>query len=353
MSREKSSLLGLVLTGTGLFLAARAIRRQMRWYELHGKTVLITGGSRGLGLALGREFVSQGARVAICARDVEELERAGSDLVRPGKPVLALPCDISRVREVGRMVEAVRDHFGPIDVLVNNAGVIEVGPVEEMTLKDFEEALNVNLRGPLYTMMAVIPEMRRRGEGRIVNITSIGGKIAMPHLTPYTVSKFAFVGLSKAMGVELAKDSVRVTTVCPGLMRTGSPRNATFKGRHRAEYAWFSISDSLPLLSVSAESAARRIISACQRGEAEVIFPLQAKIAAMAETVAPELIADLLSLINRLLPGPGGIGAERVKGSESQSRLSPSWLTLLGDRAARRNNEVITNGKDHSIKFQS
>jgi short-subunit dehydrogenase len=228
--------------------------------------------------------------------------------------------------------------------------VIEVGPVETMTMTDFEEALNINLRGPLHTMLTVIPEMRQRGEGRIVNIASIGGKIAVPHMTPYTTSKFALVGLSKAMRAELAKDGVIVTTVCPGLMRTGSPRNAIFKGQHRAEYAWFSISDSLPLLTVSAERAARRIVSACQRGEAEVIFPLQAKLAVIADAIAPELTAALLGLINRLMPAPGGIGSARVKGSESQSSLSPSWLTLLGDRAARRYNEV-TNGRDHSITF--
>jgi len=351
MNRDKGSLLGLALTGAGLYLAARAIRQYARWYDLRGKNVLITGGSRGLGLALGREFVLRGACVAICARDVEELERASSDLVRPGRPVLALPCDVSDLEEVGRMMEAVREHFGTIDVLVNNAGVIEVGPVETMTMADFEEALDINLRGPLHTMLAAVPEMRQRGEGRIVNIASIGGKIAMPHLAPYTMSKFALVGLSKAMRVELAKDGVIVTTVCPGLMRTGSPRNATFKGRHRAEYAWFSISDSLPLLTANAERAARRIISACQRGEAEVIFPLPAKIAAMADAIAPELTAGLLSLINRLLPPPGGIGSDRVKGSESQSSLSPSWLTLLGDRAARRYNED-TNGRDHSFIVQ-
>jgi NAD(P)-dependent dehydrogenase (short-subunit alcohol dehydrogenase family) len=351
MNRDKGSLFGLALMGAGLCLAARAIRQYSRWYDLHGKTVLITGGSRGLGLALGREFVSRGACVAICARDVEELERASSDLVRPGRPVLALPCDVSNMEEVGRMVEAVHEHFGAIDVLVNNAGVIEVGPVETMTLADYEEALDINLRGPLHTMLAVIPEMRQRGEGRIVNITSIGGKIAVPHLTPYTTSKFALVGLSKAMRAELAKDGIVVTTVCPGLMRTGSPRNATFKGQHRSEFAWFSISDSLPLLTVSAERAARRIISACQRGEAEVIFPIQAKLAAMFDTIAPELTAALLGFVNRLLPAAGGVGSARVKGSESQSSLSPSWLTLLGDRAARHYNEV-SNGRDHSFLGQ-
>ena len=342
-------MLALALTGAGVCLAARAIRQYARWYDLRGKTALITGGSRGLGLALSREFVARGACVAICARDVDELERASSDLVRPGRPVMALPCDVANIEEVGRMAEAVREHFGAIDVLVNNAGVIEVGPVETMTLADYEEALDVNLRGPLHTMLAVIPDMRRRGEGRIVNITSIGAKIAMPHLAPYTMSKFALAGLSKAMRVELAKEGVVVTTVCPGLMRTGSPRNATFKGRHRAEYAWFSVSDSLPLLTVSAEKAARRIVSACQRGESEVIFPPQAKLAAMAEAIAPELVGDLLGLLNRLLPAPGGVGSERVKGSESYSYISPSWLTMLGDSAARRYNEVITNGRDDTF----
>ena len=351
MNRDKGSMFGLALMGAGVCLAARAIRQYARWYDLHGKTVLITGGSRGLGLALGREFVSRGACVAICARDVEELERASSDLVRPSRPVLALPCDVSNMEEVGRMAEAVREHFGAIDVLVNNAGVIEVGPVETMTMADYEEALDINLRGPLHTMLAVIPEMRQRGEGRIVNITSIGGKIAVPHMTPYTTSKFALVGLSKAMRAELAKDGIVVTTVCPGLMRTGSPRNAIFKGQHRSEYAWFSISDSLPLLTVSAERAARRIISACQRGEAEVIFPIQAKLAAMFDTLAPELTAALLGFVNRLMPAAGGVGSARVKGSESQSSLSPSWLTLLGDRAARHYNEV-SNGRDHSFLGQ-
>jgi NAD(P)-dependent dehydrogenase (short-subunit alcohol dehydrogenase family) len=352
MNRDKGSLLALALTGAGLYMTARAIRQYARWYDLRGKSVLITGGSRGLGLALGHEFVARGACVAICARDAEELERASSDLVRPGRPVLALPCDVADIEEVGRMVEAVREHFGAIDVLVNNAGVIEVGPAETMTLADYEEALDINLRGPLNTMLTVIPEMRRRGEGRIVNIVSIGGKIAIPHMAPYAMSKFALAGLSKAMRAELSKDGVVVTTIFPGLMRTGSPRNAVFKGRHRAEYAWFSISDSLPLLTVSAEKAARRIVSACQRGEAEAVFPIQAKLAAMIESIAPELTADLLSLVNRLLPAPGGIGSQRIKGSESYSYISPSWLTLLGDSAARRYNEVV-NGRDHSITSYS
>ncbi|HWQ31490.1 MAG TPA: SDR family NAD(P)-dependent oxidoreductase [Blastocatellia bacterium] len=339
MTRANTSLLALAAAGAGVYLAARAIRRGTETYDLHGRTVLITGGSRGLGLVLGREFVRQGARVAICARDIEELERASADLVRPGAPVIAVPCDVTNYNEVEEMVQNVRQHLGRIDILVNNAGTIEVGPLETMTLTDFEEAMKTNYSGALHAILAVIPGMRERGEGRIVNITSIGGKVAIPHLTPYTASKFALVGLSKAMRAELDKDNILVTTVCPGLMRTGSPRNAVFKGQHRAEYTWFSIGDSLPLVSISAESAARRIIAACRRGEAEVIFPIQAKLAALCDALFPELSADLAALANRLLPAPGGIGTGKAKGRDSESSLSPSVLTVLGDQAARRNNE--------------
>ena len=130
-----------------------------------------------------------------------------------------------------------------------------------------------NFWGMLYPTLALLPEMRARRSGRIVNITSIGGKLGIPHLLPYSASKFAAVGFSQGLRAELAGDGIKVVTVCPGLMRTGSPRNAIFRGQHRSEYAWFSISDALPGLSISAESAARRIVAACRRGDAEVLFP--------------------------------------------------------------------------------
>ena len=233
-----------------------------------------------------------------------------------------------------------REHFGAIDVLVNNAGVIQVGPMEVMTLEDYEQAMKTHFWGPLYTTLAVLPEMREREDGRIVNITSIGGKISVPHLLPYSASKFALVGFSEGLRAELKKDGIVVTTVCPGLMRTGSPRNATFKGQHRAEYAWFSISDSLPVSSMSAERAARQIVEACKRGDAEVVLSIQAKMAVLFHGLFPGLTADLLGFVNRLLPAPGGIGTRRAKGKESESDLSPSWLTTLSEQAAARNNEI-------------
>jgi NAD(P)-dependent dehydrogenase (short-subunit alcohol dehydrogenase family) len=340
----------LIMTGgVGLLLAARAAARRWRAYRLQDKVVLITGGSRGLGLVIARQVLRHGAHVVICARDAPELERAHEELqleralheLRPNEGhVLAVPCDITEREQVQAMVRTAEQRFGRIDVLINNAGMIQVGPFELMTIADYEEAMKVHFWGPLYTILAALPGMRQRRQGRIVNISSIGGKLSMPHLLPYNASKFALVGLSEGLRAELAKDGIVVTTVCPGLMRTGSPRNALFKGQHREEYAWFSISDALPLVSQSAERAARQIIAACKRGDAEVVLSLPAKLATAVHGLFPGCTADLLGLANTLLlPGPGGIGTAHRAGKDSASQLSPSWLTRLSDEAARRNNE--------------
>ena len=342
MSRGNGNGLLLAAAGAGALLAVRELVRRSREYDMRGRVVLITGGSRGLGLVLARELAREGARLAICARDPEELDRARHDLERRGATVRAAPCDVTDQFEVEALVRGVIDHYGHIDVLINNAGVIEVGPMEVMTLRDYEHAMKTHFWGPLYSILAALPHMKERGEGRIVNISSIGGKISVPHLLPYSASKFALVGLSEGLRAELAKDGVVVTTVCPGLMRTGSPRNAVFKGQHKAEYAWFTISDSLPVTSMKAERAARQIIAACRRGDAEVILSIQAKLAALFHGVFPGVTADLLGLVNRLLPGPGGIGKGRALGEESQSALAPSLLTALSDRAARENNEIAS-----------
>ncbi|HET7564440.1 MAG TPA: SDR family oxidoreductase [Gemmatimonadaceae bacterium] len=324
----------------GGVLAARAALRARRLYDLRGKVVLITGGSRGLGLVLARAFAYAGARIAVCARDAGEIERARGDLAARGIEVFGVSCDLTERVGVERLVREVRAHYGRIDVLVNNAGLIQVGPMETMTPADYEEALRIHFWAPLYTMLAVLPEMRRRRSGRIVNISSVGGKISMPHLLPYCSSKFALTGLSQGMRAALLQDNVFVTTVCPGLLRTGSPRNAFFKGYHRAEYTWFSISDSLPILSMGAPRAARQIVAACRRGDAELVLPTMAKVWVTAHALFPGLVTDLLGSLERTLPQPGGIGSAREPGARSSSALSPSPLTLLGDSAAVRNNEI-------------
>jgi NAD(P)-dependent dehydrogenase (short-subunit alcohol dehydrogenase family) len=328
----------LLAAGLGAIWAAGRVRSQ--GYTLRGKVVLITGGSRGLGLALAREASRHGARIAICGRDPESLERARSSLVNLGADLIAVPCDVTDRESVGRLVQEVEQRLGPVDVLINNAGVIEVGPAETMAVSDYEEAMATNFWGLLYPTLAVVPGMRARRAGRIVNITSIGGKLGIPHLVPYSASKFAAVGFSQGLRAEVAAEGIKVITVCPGLMRTGSPRNAIFRGRQQSEYAWFSISDALPGLSISAESAARRILAACRRGDAEVLFPLSTRVAAVASALAPGITAKALGLVDRLLPDAGKLPRGRRTGAESQSWLSPSWLTRLGDRAAHKYNQI-------------
>jgi short-subunit dehydrogenase len=288
---------------------------------------------------MAREFGKRGARVGICARDEAELSRAATDLRQRGYLTETFVCDVRDKTQVDATMAAARARLGPIDVLVNNAGVISVGPLETMTVEDYEESIATHFWGPLYTMLAVLPEMRSRRQGRIVNISSIGGVVSVPHLVPYSAGKFALAGLSEGVRSEALKNGVYVTTVYPGLMRTGSPRNAFFKSKHRAEYAWFSISDALPLFSISAERAARTIVSACERGSARLILSLPAKVAAKAFHLVPAS-ATLLSLVEKLLPGPGGIGTQRAAGKDSASFASPSLVTVLNERAAQKNNEV-------------
>jgi NAD(P)-dependent dehydrogenase (short-subunit alcohol dehydrogenase family) len=325
--------------GAAAALAAAAAQAKRR-FDFAGKVILITGGSRGLGLVLAREFAAAGARLVICARDGAELARAREELQAGGAEVFDCVCDVRDCEQVNQMIDDISTRFGDVDVLINNAGVIQVGPLEVQTREDFENAMAVHFWGPFYTMQAVLPQMRRRGEGRIVNIASIGGKIAVPHLAPYCASKFALVGLSNALRGELAKDNIFVTTVCPGLMRTGSHINAIFKGRNRLEYALFSLMDALPLTSINVERAARQIVSACRRGDAELVITIQAQTAAKVNALFPELVAEITGMVNRLLPSAGGIGEKHAPGKDSASFLSPSVLTALADKASTRNNEL-------------
>ncbi len=341
-SKNTTNILGLLAVAAGACVVKSLVRRSFA-YDFKDKVVLITGGSRGLGLVLAREFAREGARLIICARDEDELNRARVDLESRGAEVMTYKCDVTNRSEVMELVASIHERFPGVDVLVNNAGVIQMGPFEVMTHEDFENALDTHFWGPLNVMMAVLPRMRAKKSGRIVNISSIGGKVSVPHLVPYCASKFALTGLSRGMRTELLKDGVAVTTVCPGLMRTGSPRNAGFKGKHREEYAWFSISDASPLLSVSAEHAAREIVSAARNGRAELVISVPAKLAVLFDTLFPEMTSDLFGLANKLLlPEPGGIGTREAKGKESTSAWSPSVLTTLNERAAVRNNEVLT-----------
>ncbi|HXH69491.1 MAG TPA: SDR family oxidoreductase [Pyrinomonadaceae bacterium] len=331
--------------GIGAVTVYTVLGKKRPKYSFQDKVVLITGGSRGLGLVLARTFAGEGAKIAICARNAEELARAKADLQSRGAEVFETVCDVRNQSEVNQTVDAICSHYGQIDVLINNAGVIQVGPLEVQMQKDFEDAMAVHFWAAYYTMSAAIPKMREQGAGKIVNISSIGGKVSVPHLAPYCASKFALVGLSGAMRVELAKDNIQVTTVCPGLMRTGSHVNAVFKGQNEKEFAWFSIGNALPVSSISAESAAKQIVEACRNGNAEAIVSIQAQFATKMNALFPELVAEISGLVNQLLPSAGGIGENYALGKESVSFASPSFLTAQLDKESYRNNELKPSEK--------
>lgn len=327
---------------TGATLAWWAMARRSNRETFRDQVVLITGGSRGLGLELARQFAQQGAYVAVCGRDMSSLLEVKDQLRDLGAAeVDVFTCDVGIRRQAESAIDRLISRWGRIDVLVNNAGHILSAPIDRVRVEDFEEAMAVHFWAPLFLMLAATPHMRRQGGGRIVNIASIGGRVAVPHLLPYCASKFALVGLSDGLRAELARHHIAVTTVCPGLMRTGSHINASFRGYHEMEFALFSMLDALPITSINAERAARRIVDATRRRRAYLTITPQAKLAALMNNLAPETFATIMALANRMLPRSGGKNPfEEKTGAESRPRWMPGIVTRLADRASVRNNET-------------
>ncbi|MGE3961721.1 MAG: SDR family NAD(P)-dependent oxidoreductase [Dehalococcoidia bacterium] len=320
------------------------LRRRRPSESFEGRVVVITGGSRGLGLLLAREYAGLGCRVAICARDPDALDRARRDLEARGAEVLAVRCDVGDRQQVEAFVAEVSGRFGAIDILVNNAGVIQVGPMEDLPLESYEQAMATMYWGVVYPTLAVLPSMRARGEGRILNVTSIGGKVSVPHLSPYSSAKFAAVGFSEGLHAELAGSGISVTTVVPGLMRTGSHLNALFGGRAPQEATWFALGATLPLLTVSGEHAARAIVAASVRRQPVAVIGVPPRLIMWLHGVFPGLTSRLMGLVNRyLFPAPSGRGVPTLRTGRdalAESRFPLlDRLTALGGRAAERTNQ--------------
>jgi NAD(P)-dependent dehydrogenase (short-subunit alcohol dehydrogenase family) len=305
--------------------------------SLHGRAAFVTGGSRGLGFLIARRLLDEGCRVAICGRDRHALQRARRRLAPYGQ-VVALRCDVADADQVERTVRRIADRLDGIDILVNNASVIPMGPLDALDTEDFSRALDINFWGVFHTTMAVLPHMRAAGGGRIANITSIGGKVAVPHLLPYDVAKFAVLGFSEGLTAELARYGIAVTTVVPGLMRTGSPLHVGYKGNALAEFTWFAAADLLPITAMSAERAARRIVRAIRRRETEVTLTWQAKLLRITHGVAPGITIRALGLANRLLPADAE--PVSVPGRVLLDDLPSKPLRRALDVAARHSNQV-------------
>jgi short-subunit dehydrogenase len=308
MTRQPSTsaqlIFGLSSLAVGLTLARRALSQKPS-YSFHGRNVIITGASRGLGLELARQLAQEGARLWVVARTTEALRRAADELRQAGAIVDTITADIRRSEDVRRIVERATLDGSPIDVIVNNAGMIEVSPFEHARREDFEDSMATHFWGPLELIREALPHMRRGGDGRIINISSIGGRIAVPHLAAYNSGKFALTGLSETLHAELAKQGIVVTTVTPGLMRTGSYVNVRLRGDHSDEFRWFAAMSATPLTSMQTRRAAARIIRASREGRAAITPGWQARAAQITAAVAPNSFAAINSVVDRtLLPGP-------------------------------------------------
>ncbi|HVW78063.1 MAG TPA: SDR family NAD(P)-dependent oxidoreductase [Alloacidobacterium sp.] len=345
---------GLVIAGTGLAcagtLALGASVLRMRSDCLRGKIVLITGGSRGLGLALAEEFGLQGAKLALTARNAEELNRARALLVERGaaqneQEIFVISGDLREEEDAQKVIHAVTNHFGRIDILVNNAGIITVGPVENQSADDFRNVMAANFFSMVYCTLAVLPQMLHRRAGAIVNIASFGGKVAVPHLLPYTASKFAAVGFSEGINTELRARGIRVTTVCPGLMRTGSHLNALFSGDAEREYRWFSLGASLPGVSTSSKSAARQILRAVIAGRNEIAITPQAEFVSRVANLSPSITSRIMQLVNFALPAAVQGQTQPRPGFEARG-LEATPILRLGHAASLRYNQIRTSAQE-------
>lgn len=313
--------------------------RQRELLSLKGRTALITGGSRGLGLAMASELAAHGCRLALVARDADRLDHVADDPRLRHAEVLLLPCDVGDREQVEDAIEAAVDHFGGLDILINNAGVIQVGPAAGMTMEDYREAADVIYWGSLHAIMAALPHFRRQGHGSIVNITSIGGKVSVPHLAPYSAAKFALVGLSEGLTAELSRENIHVMTVVPGLMRTGGHLNAQFRGRQSREFQWFTFSANAPGLSMSPAHAAKRIVRGIQLKEREIVLSAPAKLLCGVKNLAPGVVALASDIANLLLPSPPAGTTEKLEGRsivERNKGLSVRAVERLGRPAALR-----------------
>ena len=275
-----------------------------------GDVAVITGGSRGLGLALAHRFGRAGLKLVLAARDEGELEVARDGLLRSGDvkdedDILLVVADVTDYQQAAGLVDAALRAFGRLDCLINNAGIIEVGPVEDQPLEAYDRAMQTNFFAALHTIQAALPHLLEKRSGAIVNIASIGGKIPVPHLLPYVASKFALTGFSEGLHAELRFKGVRVTTVCPGLLRSGGENHAKFVGQVAQEKAWFDLGAKTPLIAADVNHAANRIYNATQAGRAEMTITPQAWLAARVFGLAPASSQFLAALANKyILPEP-------------------------------------------------
>ncbi|MBI3938473.1 MAG: SDR family oxidoreductase [Betaproteobacteria bacterium] len=228
---------------------------------LKGKVAVVTGGTEGIGKAAAVRFVAEGAKVAICARRAELLQKTAEELTRAGGDVLALTADVSRGEEVERFMHAVVERFGRIDILVNNAGTSSAHPFDAIDDGTWYADIDLKLFGAIRCARIAIPHMKKQGGGRIINITTVGGKQPGAKSMPTTVTRAAGLALTKALSKELAPDNILVNTVCIGKIKSGQHERAAARQGVSAEAYYDTMAKNIPLNRVGEAEEVANVIA--------------------------------------------------------------------------------------------
>lgn len=188
--------------------------------SLQGRGAVVTGGGRGIGAAVARMLAKTGARVVVSARSEAEIENVADELRAAGHEAWAIPCDVTDPEQVRRLAAGARELLGPVQILVNNAGISSSAPLKAITLVEWNRIMAVNVSGPFLCTQAFMPGMLESGWGRVVTVASIAGKVGHPYISAYTASKHAVIGFTRAIAAEVAAKGVTVNAVCPGYVNT-------------------------------------------------------------------------------------------------------------------------------------
>lgn len=188
--------------------------------DIKNKVALITGGGRGIGRATAIELAKEGVNIGLVGRTVENLEKVKAELEAYGVKVAVATADVSNLDEITKAVESIKSELGPIDILLNNAGISKFGGFMELTPEEWTNIIDVNLKGVYYTTRAVLPEMIERQTGDIINISSTAGERGGPVTSAYSASKFGVIGLSESLMQEVRKHNIRVSTMTPSTVAT-------------------------------------------------------------------------------------------------------------------------------------
>jgi short-subunit dehydrogenase len=248
--------------------------------DLKGKLVLITGGARGIGRATAVEFLRAGARVVVADIDLPLAETCARELSASGE-IHAMKLDVTKRSDFDQVVDRIEQNLGPLEVLVNNAGIMSLGKFLDLDEQNDRRQIDINVMGVLHGMRAVLPKMLGRGQGHIVNVASLAGRIGIPHATTYTATKFAVIGATESVRNELRGSGIELTYVMPYLVNTELAAGA-------GGLAWPPI--------VQPEDVAKALVKGVQKNRLEVYVPKIGKLAAMLPAILPRPLVDLAGL---------------------------------------------------------